>query len=191
MKNTWNLCSLVLTAIILCSLCSCEEDDNEKEWGTALIYMPQAAILNGGVTNNNYPVPLNSNTSKNYVLNEEQNLLHITLGVYRSGLQALESYSVTIAAMDAATVEAAAKVANGIVLPAGVYELPDEIIVPDGQRQASFHLTVDLNQLGEEYIDRSIVLVVAISGSSKYELNKDLCQTTVIIDGKIFIKASE
>ena len=71
----------ILASVIMFS---CEADDNEKEWGYAKIYMPQASILNGGLTNNEYPVPLKNNAAtNNYKFDEANKRLQVTLGVYR------------------------------------------------------------------------------------------------------------
>jgi len=180
------LCCLIFATVIMFS---CEEDDNKKEWGNTKVYMPQAAILNGGLTSNNYPVPLNNNAStKNYKLDEANKLLHVYLGVYRSGLQKLESYSVQVAADNAATSAYVAGNANRIALPNDAYTLPDKVTVPDGEREAVFHLTVDLKKLGADFLSRNIVLVVGISNPSKYELNESLSKTTVIINGSFFLQ---
>ena len=179
------MCCLILATVILFS---CEDDDNKKEWGNTLIYMPQAAILNGGLTSNDYPVPFNNNlATKNYEFNESSKLLTIFLGVYRSGMQKLESYSVQIAADDAATTIAAARFSNGVVLPNSAYTLPNNITVPNGEREAIFNLTVDMSKLEQDFSSNRIVLVVGLSNPSKYELNESLSKTTIIIDGSFFL----
>ena len=189
MKNKWNIIPVLFGFILASALffSSCEEDDNKKEWGYSLIYMPQASILNGGLVNNDYPVPLNNNAAtKNYELDETGKILKIYLGVYRAGLEKLESYSVQIA-VDAAATAAAATASNRVVLPEGSYTLPAQITVPKGEREANFLLTVDLNKLDESYATRRIVLVVGISNPTRYELNEDLSKTTVVIDGSVFL----
>ena len=179
------LCCLLLAAVFMFS---CEEDDNKKEWGNTKVYMPQAAMLNGGLTNNNYPVPLNNNAAtKNYKLDEANKILQVYLGVYRSGLQKLESYSVQVAADNAATASYVAGNANRIALPSDAYTLPDNATVPDGERETIFYLTVDLKKLGEDFLSKNIVLIVGISNPSKYELNESLSKTTVIINGSFFL----
>lgn len=179
------LCCFILATVIMLS---CEEDDNEKEWGFAKIYMPQASILNGGLSNNNYPVPLNNNAStKNYKLDEANKILYVYLGVYRSGLQKLESYSVQVAADNEATAAYVAGNSTRAVLPSDAYTLPDIVTVPNGERETTFYLTVDLEKLGTDFSSKSIVLVVGISNPSKYELNESLSKTTVIIDGSFFL----
>ena len=77
--------SIILLTVIV--YISCIKGDNQKAWGISKIYMPQASILDGGMTNN-YPVPLN-NGINNYLLDTVKNTIDIDLGVYRSGLEAL------------------------------------------------------------------------------------------------------
>ena len=188
MKNKWYKLNNHILLIIMFLLFSCGDDDSKKEWGNALIYMPQAALRDGGITNV-YPVPFVTNpTSTNHKVEADKNLLHVYLSVYRSGLQPLESFSVQIAVDAAATVTAAASTTNGIAMPDGAYTLPAQITVPKGEREAIFYLTVDMNKLDEDFSSNRIVLVVGISNPSKYELNEKLCKTTVVIDGSVFLK---
>lgn len=182
----------MLIAAVSILVYSCGPDDNEKEWGNTKVYMPQAAILNGGL-NNNYPVPLNNNAStQNYSIDESTNTLRIFLGVYRSGLQKLEAFSVEVGVDHAATTSAAAAQSRGIELPAEVYSLPSTASVADGERETIFYLDVDLNKLASDYsgyAKNKLVLVVGISNPSKYELNENLSKTIVIIDGGTFLGA--
>jgi hypothetical protein len=188
MKNTAYLC----VALFLLVLSACEPDDNEKEWGVAKVYMPQAAILNGGLSND-YPVPLSNNAStENYEIDPVTNTLKITLGVYRSGLSSLKAYSVSVQADIDASNAAVGSINKGILLPADTYSLPSTVSVPDGEREAVFSLNVDLNKLISDYPSYGggkLVLVVGISDPTKYELNPKLSKTTIIIDGPSFLPA--
>lgn len=192
MKNAIKNRGWLYIVMLLLALTACETNDNEKEWGIPKIYMPQAAIVNGGLTPL-YPVPLGNNPStENYVIDSTTNTLKITLGVYRSGLQPLESYAVSVKADIEATDSAVTTISRGVVLPADVYSLPSSISVPDGEREAIFTLDVDLNKLIENYPDygaNKFVLVVAISDPTKYELNPQLSKTIVVIDGPSFLPA--
>ena len=193
MKSKFNkilliLCSLVFATCFI--FVSCEEDDSKKTWGYAMIYMPQAAIQNGGI-DNIYPVPFSTSpATQNYELDEENGLLHIYLGVYRSGLQPLEAFAVRIGVDDAATAAAVAEIGRSIALPATSYTLPERVTVANGEREAMFELTVDLNYLEDNYEHiglNSLVLVVGLSEPSKYELNPELAQTTIVIRGRSFL----
>jgi len=192
MKSVLNKITVLVFCAVLLGLVSCDKGDTQKEWGNAKIYMPQATMLDGGITNN-YPVPLNNNpATKNYDIDSTANLLHIYLGVYRSGLQPLSAYSVKIYVDDAATANAIAGMSNGVALPSDIYSLPTEADVPDNERQTDFVLTVDLNKLKTEYMayaSKKLALVVGISDPSAYELNENLSKTTVIIDGPSFLPA--
>lgn len=189
MKNKMRIHPVLSMACALLLL-SCGEDDSEKQWGYTKVYMPQAAILNGGL-NNNYPVPLNNNVStKNYEIDEKTNTLKIVLGVYRSGLQDLEPFSVDVKVDEAATATAVKDIPRGIELPEGTYSLPDKIQVQTGRREAIFYLSVNLDKLIADYPSynkQKMVLVVGIDHPTKYELNEKLSRTTVIIDGKEFM----
>lgn len=176
--------------IIIC-LFSCE-DAADKEWGIAKVYMPQASMLNGGI-DNNYPVPLNNNpATNNYEIDESSNTLLIVLGVYRSGLQALKAYKVKIHIDAQRTGEIVSSTNRGVELPADTYSIPEEVSVKDGERQAIFYLSVDLNKLITDYptySNKKLCLAVSISEPSKYELNEKLSTTNVIIDGASFLPA--
>ena len=190
MKNILNKIIILFFIFAFLGLDSCGTDDSQKEWGNAKIYIPQAAMLDGGLSND-YPVPFNNNpATKNYDIDSTANLLHIYLGVYRSGLQPLQSFSVRVYVDEAATNEALSGISEGAALPADAYSLPNEVVVPDNEREAVFFLTVDLNKLREKYASyaaKKIVLAVGISNPSLYQLNEALCKTTVIIDGAFFL----
>jgi len=191
MKKIGNKIGLLASFVFTVGLLfSCGKDDSKEEWGFAKVYMPQAALTDGGITNN-YPVPFNSsNGTQNYEIDSLNNLLHITLGVYRSGLQTLESFSVKVAIDEVATATAVANTDKSAELPQDCYTIPNEATVPDGGRQAIFMLTIDLNKLISEHGElgkKQLILVVGISDPTKYELNEALAKTTVIIDASHFM----
>ena len=71
MKNV-----LIEMAAILC-LFSCGKDDKDNEWGFSKVYIPQAAIYNGGQSNI-YPVPMSNNpVTDNYEIDPETGALRI------------------------------------------------------------------------------------------------------------------
>lgn len=185
----FNVLSFLIFTVVLTS---CSEDDSEKEWGNTLVYMPQATMLNGGLSNT-YPVPFSDHMSTlNYVIDEETNKLRIVLGVYRSGLQKLEAFSVKIGVDSEATITAANSTTRGVVLPQELYSLPQEVSVQNGEREKVFYLDIDLEKLRTDYSiynKNKLVLVVGISNPSKYELNEKLSKTTIVIDGSSFIPA--
>lgn len=180
-RNIFHIEKLFPLAAVLMAASSCVE---EQEWGIAKVYMPQAVIYNGGVTNL-YPVPLDNNpTTNNYSIDPEGNLL-VTLGVYRSGLQALESFSVTVSADIQASEEYAAAAGGRRIIPEGYWSLPHEVTVPAGSREAIFDLKIDLQGLQAdmpELYDQRIVLVAGISEPTRYSLNESLSSVTIAVN---------
>lgn len=181
--------SIGVLALLL--VCACEKGDSETEWGITNVYIPQATLFDGGITTR-YPVPFSSTSNaKNYILDTvDAHKLKVVLGVYRSGLQQLESFSVQVNVDQTGTSEAITGVARGVVLPAETYTLPTEVTVADGQREAIFYLEVDLEKLLADYPQyggNNMVLVVTISEPTKYTLNERLSQVTVVIDGSSFM----
>lgn len=185
-KNiAYSIMLLVATVFV-----SCEKGDYQKEWGLSKIYMPQASIKDGGNTHD-YPVPLN-NGINNYILDTVKNTIDIPLGVYRSGLEVLQSYSVKFGVDVDSTNQTitAGSISQAVILPSDVYTIPADITVPDGKREATFYLTIDREKLianYPQYYKKQLVLVVGISDPTKYELNQSLSKTTVIIDGAFFM----
>ena len=180
--------SLILLTVIV--YISCIKGDNQKAWGISKIYMPQASMLDGGRTNN-YPVPLNNGVN-NYLLDTVKNTIDIDLGVYRSGLEALNSYSVKVTADIDTTnqIIAGGSIANAVLLPADVYTLPTDVSVPNGQREASFHLTIDRTKLianYSNYYSKKLLLTVGISNPSRYDLNQSISKTVIIINAANFM----
>lgn len=190
--KTQKVINIFFLAVLSVLLFSCETDDNKIDWGNTKVYMPQAAILDGGLSNN-YLVPLNNNPStQNYSIDEDTNTLKIVLGVYRSGLQKLESFSVNVSADLAATTAALPDISRSVELPSDTYTLPSSVTVSDGQREAIFYLEIDLNKMQTSYPQlalNNLVLVVGISNPTKYELNEDISKTTIVIDGPTFLPA--
>lgn len=177
-------CIVLLTIFILIS---CEKDAKNTDWGIAKIYMPQAAIVSGGL-NNNYPVPWSSgNGVENYIIDssEQKNNINVILGVYRSGLQPLEQYSVDVKVNNDTVTQLInnGTLTNTILLPAKTFLLPASVTVPDGQRESTFYLTIDRNKLLQDsvYSGKNLALAVSIANPSKYELNTSLSTTIVLV----------
>lgn len=169
MKNL-NYLFISLSILTLFSFASCEKADSEKEWGIAKIYMPQANY-------NPYVVPnsgIDIQSNKNYNVDRGTNKVNIFLGVYRSGLQELQTYSVTVATGTTA-------VAGTTLLPADKYTLVTSVTCPGGQRDVTFYLSVDLNFL-KSNANTNYSLPVTISNPSMYELNESLATTNVRIN---------
>ena len=173
---------------------ACDKDDSSTEWGMAKIYMPQATIFDGGLTNN-YPVPFNKEwISVNHSYDTLTHNLRIVLGVYRSGLQDMEAFSVKVSVDEDTTQIVAAKTPRGMMLPSEIYTLPTSVSVEKGQRENTFYLDVDLEklvQLDKKNAAKRLVLVVGISNPTKYELNHELSKTVIIINTSDFLDPIE
>lgn len=182
---TAGICGIVLIASVSCDVV----DSNKEEWGFAKVYMPQAVVQSGG-TDNNYHVPSGtSEFDKNYTIEKAggSDNIKVILGVYRSGLQELEGYSVDVSARPDTVQQliSSGVLAEVMLLPADTYSLPANITVPDGEREATFDLVIDRNKLRSSYADyvgKRLALAVAISNPSRYELNRSLSTTIVIIE---------
>ena len=154
-------------AMLSCLIVSCETPDMDKTWGNALIYMPQAMY-------NPYVVPNNGTHEQNnlnYSIDEQNDLLNIFLGVYRSGLQDLEEYTVDVSVDNVA-------IKGTTLLPPAYYDIPIQVTCPAGKRDVTFYVTVDLNWLKANR-SKDYSLDVIISNPTKYDLNESICRTTL------------
>lgn len=186
MKN--NLIHNIFTWLLTLSLSMFVSCSSQDEYGIYKIYMPQAVMYNGGQTNE-YPVPMPNLPMDNYRI-DDNGMLHVVLGVYRSGEGDLSAYQVEVFVDEAATAQAVASTNRGVALPLELCSLPETVSVPDGDRQETFNLTIDLPQLIEEYPEYNknrMIIVVGIRNPSKWELNEALSRTTVIIEGNTFL----
>lgn len=168
MKKFIKLC-IALSAVCV-FLSSCDKPDSDKIWGNTYVYMPQA-------TYDPYVVPNSGHIEQNnlnYSVDEENGILNIFLGVYRSGLQPLEEYSVNIDVENTA-------IKGTSLLPAANYDLPVDVTCPAGKRDATFYLSVDLEFLKANKA-KDFSLTVCISSPTRYELNESLCKTVVRIN---------
>jgi hypothetical protein len=173
----------IFTALVL-TLWSCEEPVEDQAYGISKIYMPQAGINLGA--DNNYYNELNPGGEDTSII----------LGIYRSGLAALEEATVDLE-IDTDTLEAALAYSetpdgsgdayhyyrNGHLLNPDYYTLPDHITIPDGQREATVELTINKEAIYNDpaWVDDFFILPVRISNPTRYELNEDLSLTMVII----------
>lgn len=183
MKATFKIIFVSLLAAASLVFYSCEEPASEQQWGIAKVYMPQASVQSG--SNHNYIVPSGTNEfNKNY--NLENNSVNVVLGVYRSGLQPLEGFSVDVGTR-ADTVNQLINdgvLTGAILLPEDAYELPATISVPGGQREATFYLSINRDKLLADHPEAAgmdLVLAVNIANPSRYELNQSLSTTIVIV----------
>lgn len=185
MKKT-DIFSMVVVTLLICS---CTGIDGE-ELGVQLVYMPQACMYNGGISNE-YPVPMTGLNIDNYNITEDGQLT-IPLGVYRSGRGRLQSYSVGLSFNQSATDEALGTIKSAVALPEGSFTIPSSVSVKDGQRDEVFHLNVDMAAIRQEhpdYYQNKLIAAFSINNPSRYELNPKLSTVIVSIDGKSFIEA--
>ena len=173
----------LLLLLICCSsfLFSCED---EIEFGEALIYMPQATHNIG--TDCNLTVNLFASSSPD---------TSIVLGVYRSGLQKLEEFTVDMVintdtlskAQVIAQLPDAQEVYNiyktGVLLPSNYYEpLPSTLTVTAGNRETTTYLVLKKSLIRNNFVSGTVlILPVQIKNPTKYELNKKFSLTMVVI----------
>lgn len=177
---------LLAASTMLVAFSSC--DDDKEEYGLKQIYMPQAAIYNGGLTNE-YPVPMPNMNIDNYIIDEDGKM-HVYMGVYRSGEGEYLDYKVNVFIDDVEGAKAAESISRGVLLDNKYLSVPDVVEVAAGSRQNTFHLVVDLPAIiaeHPEYKKNKMVAVVGISNPSRWELNESLSRTTVAIDGGTFM----
>lgn len=163
-------CAVFLTMV------SCEKPDSGKFWGEAKIYMPQASY-------DPYVVPNSGSaaqTNLNYSIDWSMGVVNIYLGVYRSGLQPLEEYTVNV---DVDNIS----IKGTTLLPAAYYDIPMSVTCPAGKRDMTFYLSVDLAWL-QSNRSKDFSINVFISSPSRYELNESLCTTTIRINTEEFLK---
>lgn len=154
---------------LACGAASCRKADSEKPWGSALIYMPQANY-------NPYVVPNGGRaeqSNKNYRVDLQAGKIRIFLGIYRAGLQELQAYMVSVSA-------GTAPLDGTVLLPGEAYGLPSSVSCPEGKRDATFFLTVDIAYL-KANAATDFSLPVTISDPTRYALNDKLVTTQVRI----------
>lgn len=193
MKRISNMFRLMVMLAVALVVCSCEKSANEEEWGNSYVYMPQASLLSDGL-NNCYTVPSQINGVKNYRV--ENGRIKVFLGVYRSGLEELESYTVQIVA-DADTCRQCINAAsvgdhdekydvyeNAVVLPDDCYELPSQVVVSRGERSNTFYLEVLTDRLKQNQLlsGKTLVMAVRLGHVTRYELNAKQAVTMVVIN---------
>lgn len=165
-----NISIFFFVLLLACGAASCRKADSERPWGSAVIYMPQAnynpyVVPNGGTA---------QQSNKNYRVDKDAGKVRIFLGAYRAGLEELQGWTVNVSA---GTVPL-----NGTtLLPDGSYSLPSSVSCPDGKRDVTFFLTVDIAYL-KANADKDFSLPVTISGPTRYALNEKLVTSRVRID---------
>lgn len=160
---------LLVSAVSIAAI-SCKKADSDKPWGETLVYMPQANYVPYHVPNNGQE----SNLNVNWSFSKDRTELNVFLGIYRSGLAELEAYTVSVLAGDQAY-------SGTELLPVESYDLPSSVTCPDGKRDVTFYLSVDVGFL-KENPGRVYSLPVSISNTTRYTINESLSMTYVAID---------
>ena len=189
MKNSLNKLLIILTIIFL-TFCACKKNIDTVGEGIIKIYIPQAVMLDGGVTHS-YNVPKKNGLIENYKIDSVSQKLSILLGVKNSG-NGKNGFTVNVLVDRDSTNEIVnqQKIINAVALPEGYYSLPTNATVPQGKNEVSFNLDVDLGKLISDYPSfarKKIILVVSISGASNYNIESSLSKVVIVIDGATFM----
>jgi hypothetical protein len=176
-KNIRNIVVVFFIPILFVA-CSGAAD---VDYGDALIYMPQSIVQSGGI-NNNFTVKLTPSQSDTIV----------PVGIYRSGLESLNEFSVelvvdtdslTKAIGRADSMEQYAFYKNVEILPDNCYTLPTKIEVKEGERESWGNLIIHREKLFLIWSgNKKYVLPIRIKNSSKYTINQELSLTMFVLE---------
>ena len=168
-------------------LAGCQEGDGDADYGFSRIYMPQSSVT--GI-DNHYPVPGGSgvytyNFRVDTLPNGAPDKIQIILGVARSGkISGAGGFVVNVHVLPEMTDEAVNEIEDALVLPSGIYTLPDQVAVEAGKNSAAFYLTVDINNLMDgAYDGKNLALAVGISEPAVgFDPEADGTSVIVVID---------
>jgi hypothetical protein len=176
----------LLVALTAATLFSCRKDDSKTPYGFSRIYMPQAILQSGGVSNN-YNVPSGTDSSTyNYSIDTKSSRLNVILGASLSG-PASGAYSVGIQVNNDTIQQLfASKVldtATYKLMPASMYTLPTQLSVAQGARSGTFDLGLDIGTLKSDSLaGKYLVLAVKIVNPTQYTLDTALSTTIVVVN---------
>ncbi|WP_080058405.1 PKD domain-containing protein [Spirosoma aerolatum] len=155
-------------------LSSCTYEELAKaSYPQQIIYMPTAK--NGLFTINS----ISTSGTYRFTVDLTAKKIIVPLGVFRGGVSADGDVPVTIAA-NADTVSkliSTSALIGTMALPTDKFELPNSIIIPNGQESAVFNLTIDLDYLRANPTQK---LAVAVGIASAQTPVNPLLKTTVI-----------
>lgn len=180
---------IAIFCVLQLILVSCSDSAIDDIYGEALIYMPQATHNLGTDCN------LNLELSATATASDPSLQTQTTLGIYRSGTHPKETVTVdlflNIDTLATAQVYALSEDATslydiyktGILLESKYYEpLPDQLTIPDGERQATTQLFLHNSEIFSDYdIGQILILPVQIKNPTKYGINNSLALTMVVI----------
>ena len=192
MKILRNIFACLAAACLL--LCSCEEADNVKDLGYALVYIPQATSTG---LDNSYNIPqgpLDQNTYYVCRYNKDSGDLEIALGVTRSGyLHEQKAFTVDLGVCEAQTQskldEYAEKGTPATAIPTDICTIPSKISVEAGKNTGTCYVGVNLKKLAMQqaslYVDdtyKLLVLGLEISNPTEYELAEKNTSVVIILN---------
>ena len=170
----------------------CEPNDNDKDYGFPLIYIPQATVTG---LDNSYPIPngpFGQNTS--YTCHFRDGKLNIALGAVRAGVLADQKaftvdLSISQDETDRKLRELNEKGTPAAEFPSGVYSFPDKISVDKGKNTGTCYVAIDMEKLAghqaslyENGTYRLLVLGLEISNPTNYELAQTNTSVIIILD---------
>ena len=179
------LCTIASTAGYI----SCSDSAIGDEYGSTLIYMPQATHNLG--TDNNLTLKL----SKEAVTATPSKRTQTTLGIYRAGTAPKESATVDLL-IDKDSLTSAQQYAQsgnagskydiyetGVLLDKKYYDkLPETLTIPNGSREATTQLVLHNAEIFADYpVGQILLLPVRIANPTRYTLNHSLSLTMVVI----------
>ena len=172
------LCTIASTAGYI----SCSDSAIGHEYGSTLIYMPQATHNLG--TDNNLTLKL----SKEAVTATPSKRTQTTLGIYRAGTAPKESATVDLL-IDKDSLTSAQQYAQSgnagskyDIYKKYYDKLPETLTIPNGSREATTQLVLHNAEIFADYpVGQILLLPVRIANPTRYTLNYSLSLTMVVI----------
>jgi len=181
LKNT-RYCLLMVSLVSL-FIASCGKDDSHINYGSNLIYMPQAAqAVNAG--NSAYNIPGNQTDPRTYNFTRNGANIEIFLGVYLSGKIVDNPFGVDITTKPDTIntlISSGGLGSQVILMPSNIFVLPSHIDVYKGQNEANFKLSIDTGTL-RSYTGQNLAVAVNIANPTVYKLNATLCTTIILLN---------
>lgn len=183
---------MLLILALFVGVTACKKAGSELEYGYSKIYMPQAVAQNGA-TNNNYAVPMGTDSSTfNYTIDLDNNKVMVRLGAAVSG-NSRNGFAVDINVNNDTVQQMLTNGtldATNMVMPASMYKIPNKLEVQQGQISGAFYLTVDANQLkSSTYTGKKLCLWVNISNPTNYTLDSSKSGTLIILSANDMLNA--
>ena len=183
-KNLKNIrYCLLMVSLLSLFIASCGKDDSRINYGSNLIYMPQAAqAVNAG--NSAYNIPGNQTDPRTYNFTRNGANIEIFLGVYLSGKIVDNPFGVDITTKPDTIntlISSGGLGSQVILMPSNIFVLPSHIDVYKGQNEANFKLSIDTGTL-RSYSGQNLAVAVNIANPTVYKLNATLCTTIILLN---------